>query len=64
MITFYKYIKKHFSIGGLIKWMLAIIFLIMAFFPIWWMFNIVFSEPGIPIAINPRLYPTSFIGRH
>ena len=32
----------------------------MALFPIWWMFNIVFSEPGIPIAINPRLYPTSF----
>ncbi len=31
----------------------------MALFPIWWMFNIVFSEPGIPIAINPRLYPTS-----
>lgn len=60
MKPFFKYIKKHFSIGGLVKWALAIIFLIMALFPIWWMFNIVFSEPGIPIAINPRLYPTSF----
>jgi multiple sugar transport system permease protein len=60
MKTFFKYLKKHFSIGGIIKWALAIIFLIMALFPIWWMFNIVFSEPGVPIAINPRLYPTSF----
>ena len=43
----------------MIKWILAIVFLIMALFPIWWMFNITFSEPGVPIAINPRLYPTS-----
>jgi multiple sugar transport system permease protein len=55
-----KYLKKHFSISAIIKWILAILFLIMALFPIWWMFNIVFSEPGIPIALNPRLYPTSF----
>jgi multiple sugar transport system permease protein len=52
-------IKTHFSFGSLINWLLAIIFLIMALFPLWWMFNIVFSEPGIPIAINPRLYPSS-----
>lgn len=49
-----------FSFSSLVNWVLAIIFLVMALFPIWWMFNIVFSEPGIPIAINPRLYPTSF----
>jgi multiple sugar transport system permease protein len=59
-MEFIRYIKRHFSIGSVIKWILAIIFLIMALFPIWWMFNITFSEPGIPIAINPRLYPTSF----
>lgn len=50
----------RFSVVTLINWILALIFLVMALFPIWWMFNIVFSEPGIPIAINPRLYPTSF----
>jgi len=49
----------QFSLSTPINWVLAIIFLVMALFPIWWMFNIVFSEPGIPIAINPRLYPTS-----
>ncbi|MEA5077677.1 MAG: carbohydrate ABC transporter permease [Anaerolineaceae bacterium] len=53
------YIKVHFRIGGLIRWIMAILFAILALFPLWWMFNIVFSEPGIPIAINPRLYPTS-----
>ena len=42
-------------------WILGIIALILALFPIWWMFNIVFSPAGIPIALNPRLYPTSLI---
>jgi multiple sugar transport system permease protein len=48
------------SLGKVITWIFAVIFLIMALFPIWWMFNITFSEPGVPIAINPRLYPSSF----
>lgn len=52
---------NYFSFSTFINWVLAIIFLVMALFPLWWMFNIVFSEPGIPIAINPRLYPTSFM---
>jgi multiple sugar transport system permease protein len=58
-----KSLKKMFvrlTLSTIINWILALIFLVMALFPIWWMFNIVFSEPGIPIAINPRLYPTSF----
>jgi multiple sugar transport system permease protein len=59
MAKMFHYIKVHFRIGGLIKWILAIFFFVLALFPLWWMFNIVFSEPGIPIAINPRLYPTS-----
>lgn len=58
-MKFFQTFLKHFSIGSFIKWLLAIIFLIMALFPIWWMFNITFSDPGTPIAINPRLYPTS-----
>jgi multiple sugar transport system permease protein len=52
---------NYFSFSTFINWVLAIIFLVMALFPLWWMFNIVFSEPGIPIAINPRLYPTSLM---
>lgn len=56
----FKMRRIKFSFGSFINWFFAVIFLIMALFPIWWMFNIVFSEPGIPIAINPRLYPTSF----
>jgi multiple sugar transport system permease protein len=42
-----------------LKWIAAICITIVAVFPIWWMFNVVFSEPGVPISINPRLYPTS-----
>jgi multiple sugar transport system permease protein len=59
MITLRKMSRKL-SLGKVITWIFAVIFLIMALFPIWWMFNITFSEPGVPIAINPRLYPSSF----
>ncbi len=38
---------------------IAVLFGIFFILPIWWMFNIVFSEPGLPVALNPRLYPTS-----
>jgi multiple sugar transport system permease protein len=55
----FKMRRIKFSFGSFINWFFAVLFLVMALFPIWWMFNIVFSEPGIPIAINPRLYPTS-----
>jgi multiple sugar transport system permease protein len=51
--------KFHFRLGRTIAWILAIAFFIISLFPIWWMFNIVFSPAGVPIAINPRLYPTS-----
>ena len=42
-----------------LKWAIAICALIVAVFPIWWMINVVFAQPGEPVAINPRLYPTS-----
>lgn len=42
------------------KWTLAICIAIVAAFPIWWMFNVVFADPGQPVSLNPRLYPTSF----
>jgi multiple sugar transport system permease protein len=54
-----KQIRIRISVGEIIKWFFAIAFLIMALFPLWWMFNICFSKPGVPIALNPRLYPSS-----
>ena len=47
------------TFGKVLKWTIAIFALIVAVFPIWWMFNVVFAEPGVPVSINPRLYPTS-----
>ena len=42
-----------------LKWIVAICVAIVAVLPIWWMINVVFSDPGTPVSINPRLYPTS-----
>lgn len=54
-------IRRIFTFQNMVKWTLAMVALIIAVFPIWWMINIVFSEPGIPVSINPRLYPTSLV---
>lgn len=43
-----------------IRWSLAILATIIAILPIWWMVNVVFSVPGEPVVLNPRLWPTSF----
>jgi multiple sugar transport system permease protein len=50
-----------FSISGctILKWIMAVCIAIVAVFPIWWMINVVFAEPGTPVSLNPRLYPTS-----
>lgn len=48
------------NMWNVLKWIAAIAIAIVAVFPIWWMFNVVFGESGVPVAINPRLYPTSF----
>ncbi|WP_052600626.1 carbohydrate ABC transporter permease [Microvirga lotononidis] len=47
------------TVWTVLKWTIAICVAIVAIFPLWWMFNVVFSEPGVPVSINPRLYPTS-----
>jgi multiple sugar transport system permease protein len=57
----WKKVRLQSYIGNIIKWILGVISLVIALFPIWWMFNVVFSKPGIPISINPRLYPTSLV---
>ncbi len=45
----------------ILLYIISIIFAIISFFPIYWMICIVFSETGVPIAINPRFWPTSII---
>jgi multiple sugar transport system permease protein len=45
--------------GPALRWGFAVIWFVVTVFPIWWMFNIVFTHGGVPIALNPRLYPTS-----
>jgi ABC-type glycerol-3-phosphate transport system permease component len=50
---------RRLSAANLLKWVLAISIAVVAVFPIWWMVNVVFAEPGMPVSINPRLFPTS-----
>jgi multiple sugar transport system permease protein len=47
------------KVSTILKWIIAIVIFIIAIFPIWWMFCIVFSDPGVPVSVNPRLYPSS-----
>ncbi|MDR3372874.1 MAG: carbohydrate ABC transporter permease [Ancalomicrobiaceae bacterium] len=47
------------TIWTVLKWTVAILAAVIAVFPVWWMINVVFSEPGQPVSINPRLWPTS-----
>ncbi|MCD7060653.1 carbohydrate ABC transporter permease [Pelagibacterium xiamenense] len=47
------------SIWLVAKWIAAFLVALIAILPIWWMINVVFSVPGEPVSINPRLYPTS-----
>jgi len=51
--------RRRLPAGTLLRWVLAILIAVVAVFPIWWMVNVVFAEPGTPVSINPRLYPTS-----
>lgn len=46
-------------LGTILKWISALCVAVVAVFPLWWMFNVVFAEAGIPVSTNPRLYPTS-----
>ena len=51
--------RKTVSLSTILKWTIAIMVAVITIFPIWWMFNVVFSVPGEPVSINPRLWPTS-----
>lgn len=41
------------------KWIISIIIMIVMVFPVWWIINVVFSSAGVPVSVNPRLYPSS-----
>jgi multiple sugar transport system permease protein len=45
-----------------LKVIFAVIVSVIALFPIWWMFNVVFTNPGEAASISPRLWPTSISG--
>ncbi|SKA27217.1 carbohydrate ABC transporter permease [Consotaella salsifontis] len=47
------------DVWTVLKWVVAIAVAVIAIFPLWWMVNVVFSLPGEPVSINPRLWPTS-----
>ena len=51
--------RPRLTVWTVLKWALAILVAIIAVFPVWWMINVVFSLPGEPVSINPRLWPTS-----
>jgi multiple sugar transport system permease protein len=46
-------------VGLVLRWIVALIWFVITVFPIWWMFNIVFTRGGVAVSINPRLYPSS-----
>ncbi len=55
--------KRLSSFGGvgvtLMKLLVAVVWAVIVLFPLWWVFNVVFSPPGLAIALNPRLVPSS-----
>ncbi|MCF3932096.1 carbohydrate ABC transporter permease [Acuticoccus sp. M5D2P5] len=52
--------RRKVRVWTVLRWMLAFFIALIAILPVWWMVNVVFSNPGEPVSINPRLYPTSF----
>jgi multiple sugar transport system permease protein len=49
-------------LSSMAKWILGMMILLVMVFPIYWVFCIVFSEPGASITVNPYLYPASLSG--
>jgi multiple sugar transport system permease protein len=52
-------LRHSLTISNLLKWLVAILWFVVTIYPLWWMFSVVFTPAGVPVAINPRLYPTS-----
>lgn len=51
--------KKPLQPTSFIKWVLALVWFVIAIFPIWWMFTIVFTRGGGSVSIDPNLFPNS-----
>lgn len=51
--------KLYAYFGVVIKWILAVAFLVFSLFPVWWMICIVFSDAGVSISVDPKLFPSS-----
>lgn len=43
---------------SLIRWFMALLWVIIAVFPLWYTFSVVFSPPGVPV--TQQFYPSSF----
>jgi multiple sugar transport system permease protein len=52
-------VRIRIKVNTILKWILAMVIVFIALFPIWWVISISFSDPGIPVSVNPRLYPSS-----
>src|SRR5690242_20759482 len=52
-------VRIRIRLSTILKWIIAIVIAFIALFPIWWVISIAFSDPGIPVSVNPRLYPSS-----
>jgi multiple sugar transport system permease protein len=51
--------RRLIRVGSVVRLIVALIWFVITVFPVWWMFNIVFTKGGVAISINPRLYPSS-----
>jgi multiple sugar transport system permease protein len=45
--------------GPAVRWAFALLWFVVTVLPVWRMFNVVFTAGGVPVATNPRLYPSS-----
>jgi multiple sugar transport system permease protein len=53
-----RYLRRQLSLGNLLKWAVALVWFVFTVLPVWWMFNVVFSQ-GEQVSLSPHLYPTS-----
>jgi hypothetical protein len=51
--------RPRLKAGPVLRWLAALVWFVVTVLPIWWMFNVVFTAGGVPVALNPRLYPSS-----
>jgi len=50
---------KHITVWTILRWVVAIFWLVVAVFPLWWVFCVTFSPTGVPV--TQQWFPSSFI---